>query len=202
MENRCSRIEYSLRSSAQLGLEVLRRAQQRQVHWSVGGPSSGTTVGAVSSALRDELVGQAAEGQMNFDEAFASILQFMAHSTKQCQRYYDSMPASSRSNWEENHIRRYHNDDIAPSVSRQPQYFNSKPASSRSKWEENHIRQYQMDKIPPSVSRQPIDCTEEIHIEVAPGSYKVTATSKQSARQQTHVINLRPGQTIDLTFTT
>ncbi|XP_067850057.1 A-kinase-interacting protein 1 isoform X2 [Heptranchias perlo] len=46
-----------------------------------------------------------------------------------------------------------------------------------------------------------IKCTDRVHIQVAPGSYAVTAKSRISEREQTRVIHLGPDQTIDLAFT-
>ncbi|NXG70845.1 AKIP1 protein, partial [Baryphthengus martii] len=41
--------------------------------------------------------------------------------------------------------------------------------------------------------------SKDIYIEVSPGTYSVTATSGDMA-QQTHVVNVNAGQSIDLTF--
>ncbi|NXP56256.1 AKIP1 protein, partial [Heliornis fulica] len=41
--------------------------------------------------------------------------------------------------------------------------------------------------------------SEDIYIEVSPGTYSVTATSEDMV-QQTHVVDVNAGQSIDLTF--
>jgi len=40
---------------------------------------------------------------------------------------------------------------------------------------------------------------EDIYIEVSPGTYSVTAASEDMV-QQTHVVNVCAGQSVDLTF--
>uniref|UniRef100_UPI00398EAC0B A-kinase-interacting protein 1 isoform X3 n=1 Tax=Pristiophorus japonicus TaxID=55135 RepID=UPI00398EAC0B len=123
MEHGSCQLQSALRRSSELGREVLERAQKRRVHWSV-----------------DDLCGRAKEtGQKDEDEAectdlneaFAAVLQCMAHTTRQCK----------------------------------------------------------------------IKCNDKVHIQVAPGSYAVTAKSRISDQEPTHVIHLGPDQTIDLAFT-
>ncbi|KAF1448151.1 AKIP1 protein, partial [Pygoscelis papua] len=41
--------------------------------------------------------------------------------------------------------------------------------------------------------------SEDIYIEVSPGTYSVTATSEDMV-QQTHVVDVNAGQSVDLTF--
>ncbi|NXS41382.1 AKIP1 protein, partial [Balaeniceps rex] len=41
--------------------------------------------------------------------------------------------------------------------------------------------------------------SKDIYIEVSPGTYSVTATSEDMV-QQTHVVNVNAGQSVDLTF--
>ncbi|NXL46193.1 AKIP1 protein, partial [Podilymbus podiceps] len=41
--------------------------------------------------------------------------------------------------------------------------------------------------------------SEDIYIEVPPGTYSVTATSEDMVRQ-THVVDVNAGQTVDITF--
>ncbi|XP_078077396.1 A-kinase-interacting protein 1 isoform X1 [Mustelus asterias] len=98
----------------------------------------------------------------DINEAFASVLQCMAHVTRQCKHYYKSVPLCERDKLEENHIRRYH--------------------------------------MGPSTTRAPVKGIDELHIQVAPGSYAVTAKSRVSEREQIRVIHLGPDQTVDLTF--
>uniref|UniRef100_UPI00398E5438 A-kinase-interacting protein 1 isoform X2 n=1 Tax=Pristiophorus japonicus TaxID=55135 RepID=UPI00398E5438 len=161
MEHGSCQLQSALRRSSELGREVLERAQKRRVHWSV-----------------DDLCGRAKEtGQKDEDEAectdlneaFAAVLQCMAHTTRQCKHYYQSVPLCERDELEENHIRRYH--------------MNLK---------------YHMGSL---TTKAPIKCNDKVHIQVAPGSYAVTAKSRISDQEPTHVIHLGPDQTIDLAFT-
>ncbi|XP_072448409.1 A-kinase-interacting protein 1 isoform X1 [Chiloscyllium punctatum] len=76
-------------------------------------------------------------------------------------------------------------------------YYKDVPLNETDKLEENHIRRYHMA---PSRTKVPVRYTDKVHIQVAPGSYAVTAKSKISERQQTRVIHLGPDQTINLAF--
>ncbi|NXN69403.1 AKIP1 protein, partial [Himantopus himantopus] len=50
--------------------------------------------------------------------------------------------------------------------------------------------------FPPLKTRQ---ASKDIYIEVSPGTYSVTATSEDMV-QQTHVVDVNAGQSVDLTF--
>jgi hypothetical protein len=41
---------------------------------------------------------------------------------------------------------------------------------------------------------------EDVHVVVHPGTYSVTAGEWGTTRQQTHVVNIRPGETVNLDF--
>lgn len=41
---------------------------------------------------------------------------------------------------------------------------------------------------------------EDVQVEVAPGSYAVSAGRYGAPRQHTHIVRLEPGQTVDLGF--
>ncbi|XP_048463343.1 A-kinase-interacting protein 1 [Rhincodon typus] len=159
MEPSSCQLHSALRRSSELGREVLKRAQNRRVHWSPDNQlCSGERESAESSVQKDEAKPEWAD----IDEAFASVLQCLAHASRQCKHYYKDVPLNERDKLEENHIRRYH--------------------------------------MGPSITKAPVRCSDKVHIQVAPGSYAVTAKSKISERQQTHVIHLGPDQTINLAF--
>ena len=42
--------------------------------------------------------------------------------------------------------------------------------------------------------------TEEINVDLAPGTYAVSAGAWGSDRQHTHVVHVKDGQTVDLNF--
>lgn len=48
--------------------------------------------------------------------------------------------------------------------------------------------------------RHPLQRMEDVQVEVAPGSYAVTAGRYGAPRQHTHIVRLEPGQTVDLGF--
>ncbi|XP_067902457.1 A-kinase-interacting protein 1 isoform X1 [Heterodontus francisci] len=160
MEHGSCQLRSALRRSSQLGREVLERAQKRRVHWSMDDMScSREREMEEPSVQKDEDKAECTD----INEAFASVLQCMAHTTRHCKHYYKSVPLCERDELEENHIRRYH--------------------------------------MGSSTTKAPTKCIDEVHIQVAPGSYAVTAKSRISDREQTRVIHLGPDQTIDLAFT-
>ncbi|XP_043561790.1 A-kinase-interacting protein 1 isoform X1 [Chiloscyllium plagiosum] len=159
MEPSSCQLHSALRRSSELGRAVLKRARNRRVHWSPDDPSCGAESESVESSVQKD---EAKQEWSDIDEAFASVLQCLAHATRQCKHYYKDVPLNETDKLEENHIRRYH--------------------------------------MGPSITKVPVRYTDKVHIQVAPGSYAVTAKSKISERQQTRVIHLGPNQTINLAF--
>ncbi|XP_078405328.1 A-kinase-interacting protein 1 isoform X4 [Cetorhinus maximus] len=82
MEPGSCQLQSALRRSSQLGREVLERAQKRRVHWSLDDLSCGGERETEESSVQKD------EGKAewtDFNEAFASLLQCMAHVTRQCK---------------------------------------------------------------------------------------------------------------------
>ena len=52
-----------------------------------------------------------------------------------------------------------------------------------------------------SPSRLQLQKSEDVHVELAPGTYAVTAGQWGAPRGHTQVVRLDPGQTVDMTFT-
>lgn len=48
--------------------------------------------------------------------------------------------------------------------------------------------------------RNPLQVAEDVHVVVHPGTYAVTAGAWGSPRQQTHVVNVEQGQSVNLDF--
>ncbi|NXJ82231.1 AKIP1 protein, partial [Trogon melanurus] len=97
------------------------------------------------------------------------------------QKYYSIMAACKCKEHEIKHICRYHGRQAGK----------RELASS----EEEVIMKLTFLFLPPK-TRQ---ASEDIYIEVSPGTYSVTATSEDMV-QQTHVVDVSAGQSIDLTF--
>ncbi|NXW14746.1 AKIP1 protein, partial [Circaetus pectoralis] len=96
------------------------------------------------------------------------------------QKYYSFMAACRYKEHEIKHICRYHGRQAGQ----------RELESSQEEVSSNETF------FPPLKTRQ---ASEDIYIEVSPGTYSVTATSEDMV-QQTHVVDVNAGQSYDLTF--
>ncbi|KAM4573720.1 A-kinase-interacting protein 1 isoform 1-T2 [Odontesthes bonariensis] len=163
-------LESSLRRSASLGLEVLDRASRRTVDWTSTSTSqtptasdedARTTVKRTPSELRD---------------AFATIAELMAQTTRHCKSFYESGCCTEPSDTERTHVSRFHS---CPGAER------TRSSLTTRKYIKNQGRVSATD--------------EDFYIEVSPGTYAVTASLPES-HQQTKLVSVKAGESIDLTF--
>ncbi|NWW99940.1 AKIP1 protein, partial [Caloenas nicobarica] len=98
------------------------------------------------------------------------------------QKYYSFVAACKCKEHEIKHICRYHGRQAG-----EKELGSSKEAVSRCN---------ETFFFLPSKTRQ---ASKDIYIEVSPGTYSVTATSEDMV-QQTHVVDVNAGQSVDLTF--
>ncbi|XP_029895747.1 A-kinase-interacting protein 1 [Aquila chrysaetos chrysaetos] len=125
------------------------------------------------------------EDSERLSAAFASIVNLMNQATKECEKYYSFMAACRCKEHEIKHICRYHSRQAGQREleSSQEERTEASVALSQAQTCEQHTRQ----------------ASEDIYIEVSPGTYSVTATSEDMV-QQTHVVDVNAGQSYDLTF--
>ncbi|KAF3855213.1 hypothetical protein F7725_023268 [Dissostichus mawsoni] len=154
-------LESSLRRSASLGLEVLQRASRRSVDWSSVEASQTPT-----TTTEEDTQIPVKRPRSELDDVFATIADFMAQTTHQCKRFYESGSCTEPSDTERSHVCRFHS---------QPAAWIKTPARSARKHE-----------------RAPQN-------QVSPGTYAVTASMPES-QQQTQMISVRAGESVDLTF--
>ncbi|XP_066439761.1 A-kinase-interacting protein 1 isoform X2 [Eleutherodactylus coqui] len=88
------------------------------------------------------------------------------------ERYHSRIPAQEMTASEVQHFSRFH----------QPMPMKTPPSASPA-------------AAPHATTRDPRD----VHITVAPGTYSISAASP-NGQTQTHVVNITPGQSVDLTF--
>ncbi|XP_030416273.1 A-kinase-interacting protein 1 isoform X3 [Gopherus evgoodei] len=149
--------------TAGLAQEVLERAKRRKVSW-------------------PEPVEEDSE---RLNAAFASVVEFMSRTTKECEKYYSYVPASRCQENEIKHICRYHSRQAA----------------------ENLLQTLEQEKNETSPVSNPAEtlkqlarkASKDLYIEVSPGTYSVTAASEDMVKQ-TYVVDVNAGQSIDLTF--
>ncbi|KAM9266621.1 A-kinase-interacting protein 1 isoform 1-T1 [Cariama cristata] len=124
------------------------------------------------------------EDSERLSAAFASIVNLMNQATKECEKYYSFMAACRCKEHEIKHICRYHGRQAG-----ERELESSKERTEAS--------------VAPSQAQTSQQCSrqafEDIYIEVSPGTYSVTATSEDMV-QQTHVVDVNAGQSVDLTF--
>ncbi|XP_052666634.1 A-kinase-interacting protein 1 [Harpia harpyja] len=125
------------------------------------------------------------EDSERLSAAFASIVNLMNQATKECEKYYSFMAACRCKEHEIKHICRYHGRQAGQREleSSQEERTEASVALSQAQTCQQHTRQ----------------ASEDIYIEVSPGTYSVTATSEDMV-QQTHVVDVNAGQSYDLTF--
>ncbi|XP_031721133.1 A-kinase-interacting protein 1 isoform X2 [Anarrhichthys ocellatus] len=166
-------LESSLRRSASLGLEVLERASRRSVDWTSTGASQTPTTTDEDTQIPVK------RAHTELDDVFATLAGLMAQQTHQCKRFYESGCCSEPTDTERSHVSRFHS---------RPAVGTTAPAPSARK--HATVPQY---KGCVSASG------EDFFIEVSPGSYAVTA-SVPELQQQTQLVSVRAGESINLTF--
>ncbi|XP_068004134.1 A-kinase-interacting protein 1 [Melanerpes formicivorus] len=125
------------------------------------------------------------EDSERLNAAFASIVNLLNQATKECEKYYSFVAACKYKEHEIKHICRYHGRQAHERelASEEEERTEAAVAPSQGQTCQQHPRQ----------------ASEDIYIEVSPGTYSVTATSEDMV-QQTHVVDVSAGQSIDLTF--
>ncbi|XP_077309780.1 A-kinase-interacting protein 1 isoform X1 [Lithobates pipiens] len=191
------RMEESLRRSSERAREVLERARRREVDWgaarrpegiqtqdaevptrikSAGNPAMRRSVQSVYvvSPQDDETPPTLEE------ETFTAMSHFMRHSTALCEAYHSCIPPRGINEQEKQHIGRFH-------------YRRSQRAAQRS---DSHPSS---PSAPLSSSAMKRTDPHDIYIEVAPGTYRISAGCPDGPAQ-TRIVNVTPGQSVDLTF--
>ncbi|XP_041650815.1 A-kinase-interacting protein 1 [Cheilinus undulatus] len=165
-------LESSLRRSASLGLEVLERASRRSMDW------TSTRASQTSTTSEEEAQIPAKSSHTEINDVFANIAELMVQTTYQCKKFYGSGCCTIPTDTERSHVCRFH----------ARQAGSTKPAVSTRKNVKAPHR-----KAPVSAA------DEDFYIEVSPGTYAITA-STQDSQQQTQLVTVKPGESINLTF--
>ncbi|XP_065066680.1 uncharacterized protein LOC135692396 isoform X2 [Rhopilema esculentum] len=78
-------------------------------------------------------------------------------------------------------------------------YYRSKNRNL-SEEDNKHCQQFHTHQQKRLKDRNPLQQHEGVQLEMAPGTYAVSAGKWGAERSHTHVVHISPGQTIDLTF--
>ncbi|XP_032378593.1 A-kinase-interacting protein 1 isoform X1 [Etheostoma spectabile] len=163
-------LESSLQRSASLGLEVLERASRRSVDWTRTGASQSPATTYEDTQIPVKVPRTHTEA----DDIFATIAEFMVQTTHQCKRFYQSGCCPEPTDTERNHVSRFHS---------RPAVGMTTPAHS--------ARQH--GRVSAAAAG------EDFVIEVSPGTYAITA-SMPELEQQTQLVSVKAGESINLTF--
>ncbi|XP_041795341.1 A-kinase-interacting protein 1 [Chelmon rostratus] len=161
-------LESSLRRSASLGLEVLERASRRSVDWTSTGTSQTPTTTDEDAQIPVE------RAHTELDDVFATIADFMAQTTHQCKKFYESGCCTEPTDTERSHVSRFHTRSAAEMTT---------PLHAEA----------------PSNKGGVSLAAEDFFIEVSPGTYAVTASMPDS-QKQTQLVSVKAGESINLTF--
>ncbi|KAL4005395.1 A-kinase-interacting protein 1 [Oreochromis niloticus] len=110
------------------------------------------------------------------DDAFAKIAEFMAQTTSHCKRFYESGCCTEPSDIEKKHMSRFH----------------TQPASAKTT---AALPTRKCNKYQHHVSGS----SEDFYIELSPGTYAITASMAES-QQQTQLVSVKAGESVNLTF--
>ncbi|KAM3608706.1 uncharacterized protein V6R79_003418 [Siganus canaliculatus] len=167
-------LESSLRRSASLGLEVLERASRRSVDWTSTGTSQTPT-----TTEEDTEIPVPKRAHTELDDVFATIAHFMVETTSQCKRFYDSGCCTDPTDTERIHMSRFHTRPASA-------------ATSSSLTTRRHARA-------PYKKSHASAAGEDFFLEVAPGTYAITASAPEF-QQQTQLVSVRAGESVNVTF--
>ncbi|PIK51985.1 putative A-kinase-interacting protein 1 [Apostichopus japonicus] len=79
-------------------------------------------------------------------------------------------------------------------------FFVSSPPHTHNSCDKNHCSRFHSPQYPYRPQRHPLQQSENMNILVTPGTYAVTAGAWGRDSQQTHVVRLDPGQSVNLDF--
>ncbi|XP_071415613.1 A-kinase-interacting protein 1 isoform X1 [Pithys albifrons albifrons] len=125
------------------------------------------------------------EDSERLSAAFDSIMKLMSQASKECEKYYSFVAAPGCKEHEMKHICKYHGRQAGERGQESMEEERNEPSEAPSRLQtcQQHTRRGSKD----------------FYIEVSPGIYSVTAISEDMV-QQTQVVDVNAGQSVDLTF--
>ncbi|KAL5010445.1 hypothetical protein ScPMuIL_012750 [Solemya velum] len=79
-------------------------------------------------------------------------------------------------------------------------FYKSNPHSANHTCDKQHCNRFHIPHYRKAVNRNPLQQAEDVHVVVSPGTYSVTAGAWGRPGQQTHVVNVDRGQSVNLDF--
>ncbi|XP_071792700.1 A-kinase-interacting protein 1-like [Asterias amurensis] len=79
-------------------------------------------------------------------------------------------------------------------------YYRSAPPAQHNPLDKQHTKRFHTPQYTEVHKKHPLLRSEDVHVMVAPGTYAVTAGAWGTSQQQTHVVHVNQGQSVDLDF--
>ncbi|XP_053127204.1 A-kinase-interacting protein 1 isoform X2 [Hemicordylus capensis] len=137
----------------------------------------------------------------DLNAAFASVAEHMGHISEECEKYYCCVPPFQFKEYEVAHIFRYHSRQASENLlkafedeERENGPIVEEPGCTDAESSALISAQKTVNKFQLTPEQK------DIYIEVNPGTYTVSAFSHEDKIKQTHLVNIQPGQSINLTF--
>nr|XP_056708096.1 A-kinase-interacting protein 1 [Euleptes europaea] len=178
MESRAISVNHHLmQRTATLAREVLERAKKRKVVWP--GPA-----GFQRKSFQDN-------EDLCLNAAFASVAEHMGRISEECKKYYCCVPPFQFKEYEVAHVFRYHGREASESLLNA---FEDEENKACPIVEESGCSDTEA-LIPAKTSE-----LKDISIEVSPGTYTVSVSSGDDQIKQTHMVEIQPGRSVNLSF--
>ncbi|XP_008105321.1 A-kinase-interacting protein 1 [Anolis carolinensis] len=204
-------VNHRMQRTATLAQEVLERAKSRKLNWPIPGQLQRRTF-------------REGDGEdACFAAAFASVAEHMGHISAACENYYCCVSPLQFKECEVAHIFRYHSRQASENLLKAFENEESKhgpiveepgcpdtessalvPAKTSDTKESKHDPIVEEpgcpDTEPSALVPAKTSDTKDIYVEVSPGTYSVSASLHEDGIKQTHLLKIKPGESVNLTF--
>ncbi|XP_013910689.1 PREDICTED: uncharacterized protein LOC106540176 [Thamnophis sirtalis] len=182
-----------MQRTATLSQQVLERAKKRKLYWCLPSHHQSRTFRG--------------EADVSLEAAFAAVAEHLACISAVCENYYCSVPPFQFDENEIEHIFRYHSREASQNLLRTFEDEERKNAPVVEKQNVTRVKKPERHKTEATalteptalISAQP-SVSEEILFEVSPGSYIINTTSYDDTIKEAHVVNVQPGESVNLVF--
>ncbi|XP_042295660.1 A-kinase-interacting protein 1 isoform X2 [Sceloporus undulatus] len=174
-------VSYRLQRTATLAQEVLERAKTRKLNW------------PLPSRFQRRTFREGDDEDAYFAATFASVAEHMGHISAECENYYCCVPPFQFKECEIAHIFRYHSRQATEKLLKT---FENEESKRDPIVEEPGCPDTESVALVPAKTSDPKD----IYVEVFPGTYRVSACLQEDTIKQTHLVKIKPGESVNLTF--
>ncbi|XP_034272932.1 uncharacterized protein LOC117665308 [Pantherophis guttatus] len=185
--------KHRMQRTATLSRQVLERAKKRKLYWCLPSHHQNRTFWG--------------EADISLEDAFAAVAEHLACISAVCENYYCSVPPFQFDENEIEHIFRYHSREASQNLLRAFEDEEKKNAPIVEKQNVPGVGKPERHKTKATVLTEPTalipaqpSVSEEILIEVSPGSYIINTTSYDDTIKEAHLVNVHPGESVNLVF--